>query len=56
MNTNPRYDKPFNAVFNIALYQLSEDTRNPLYILAFLNPDEVPESMLLSGHKTVLRS
>ncbi|KIM98634.1 hypothetical protein OIDMADRAFT_56981 [Oidiodendron maius Zn] len=47
---NLGYDKPLNAAFDVALTKLSDNARNLLYILAFLNPEAVPESMIFSDH------
>lgn len=40
------YEKTPTKVFDLAFSRLSEDAKTLLYILAFLNPDGVPESML----------
>ncbi|KAL8874005.1 MAG: hypothetical protein Q9174_000601 [Haloplaca sp. 1 TL-2023] len=40
------YDKTPSTVFDLAFSRLSEDAKVLLYLLAFLNPDGVPETML----------
>ena len=52
------YEKTLRTVFDIALSELPSDSaRSFLYILAFLNPDCIPEEMLLSykGNDPLLR-
>lgn len=39
------YERTSGAVFDLAFSKLTEDAKNLLYILAFLNPDGMPESM-----------
>ncbi len=48
---NLGYDKPLNAAFDVALTKLSNNARSLLYILAFLNPEAVPASMVFSNHR-----
>lgn len=43
------YDKTLGTVFDIALAELPENARKLINILAFLNPDCVPESLLLAA-------
>ena len=53
------YEKTLRTVFNIAIEELPSDSaRSLLHILAFLNPDYVPEEMFLSykGNDLLLRS
>lgn len=45
------YDKTLGTVFDIALSSLKPNSRALLNILAYLNPDRVPEEMLLERHK-----
>lgn len=40
------YEKTPSTVFDLAFSKLCEDAKTLLYLLAFLNPDGVPESML----------
>ena len=40
------YNRTLATVFDVALNELDSDARNVLEILAFLNPDEIPEEML----------
>jgi hypothetical protein len=40
------YERTLSTVFQIALDDLNQDSQKLLEILAFLNPDEVPEEML----------
>ncbi|KAL8904626.1 MAG: hypothetical protein Q9207_003147 [Kuettlingeria erythrocarpa] len=40
------YEKTPSTVFDLAFSKLSDDAKTLLYLLAFLNPDGVPESML----------
>ncbi|KAG4415580.1 hypothetical protein IFR04_011300 [Cadophora malorum] len=47
---NLGYDKPLNAAFDVAMTKLSDAARQLLYILAFLNPEGVPELMVFSTH------
>lgn len=47
---NLRYDKPWNAAFDVTLTRLSDSALNLFYILAFLSPEAVPESMIFSVH------
>ena len=42
------YGKRLDMVWNIALEKLSEEARDQLYVFALLNPDSIPESMLLA--------
>ncbi|KAL9026672.1 MAG: hypothetical protein Q9196_004695 [Gyalolechia fulgens] len=43
---NWTYGKTPSTVFDLAFSKLSEDAKTLLYLLAYLNPDGVPESML----------
>jgi hypothetical protein len=45
------YDKTLGTVFDIALEELSGNARVLLDLLAFLNPDSIPEEMLLTNHR-----
>lgn len=47
---NLGYDKDWNAAFDLALKPLSRNALHLLYILSFLNPESVPESMIFSEH------
>ena len=40
------YDRTLATVFDVAINELDPDARTVLKILAFLNPDEIPEEML----------
>ncbi|KAF2446062.1 hypothetical protein P171DRAFT_519658 [Karstenula rhodostoma CBS 690.94] len=40
-----QYDKTLATVFEIALKELSEDARELINLLAFLNPDHIPETL-----------
>lgn len=40
------YDLTLATVFDVALRELDDDARGVLEILAFLNPDEIPEEIL----------
>jgi hypothetical protein len=46
---NWMYERAVNAVFDVALAELSEPARRLVYTMAFLNPDGVPERLLFSG-------
>ena len=53
------YENTLRTVFDIALRELpSDNARSFLHILAFLNPDHIPEEMFLSykGNDLLLRS
>jgi hypothetical protein len=47
---NWMYERTQATVFDIAFARLSEDATKLLRILAFLNPEGVPECMLISDH------
>ena len=40
------YDRTLATVFDVAISELDDDARDVLELLAFLNPDEIPEEML----------
>ena len=44
------YNKTLATVFNLALNELNDEARHLLQILAFLNPDHVPEELLHQNH------
>lgn len=44
------YEKTLGTVFDIALKELPPGARNLIDILAFLNPDSIPESILIAPH------
>lgn len=48
-----QYDQTLNTVFNIALGDLEIDSRKLLDILAFLNPDKIPEGILRVSKTTM---
>ncbi|KAL8838629.1 MAG: hypothetical protein Q9170_002075 [Blastenia crenularia] len=43
-----QYEKTLSTVFELALREIPEDARSLLNILAFLNPDQIPESLFLN--------
>lgn len=45
------YERTLQTVCDVALSELSDDAENLLEILAFLNPDEIPEAMVVDGCK-----
>lgn len=45
------YEKTLGTVFEIALKELPPASRKLINILAFLNPDSIPEEILLSPHE-----
>lgn len=52
-NTRTRnYNKTLGTVFNVALGELPVNARRLINILAFLNPDCVPEALLLGAPET----
>lgn len=44
------YEKTLGTVFDIALKELPPGARNLIDILAFLNPDSIPEGILIAPH------
>ena len=42
------YERTLSTVFEIALKELPSNARNLIIILAFLNPDSIPEEILLA--------
>lgn len=44
------YEKTLGTVFDIALKELPTGTRSLIDILAFLNPDSIPEGILIAPH------
>ena len=44
------YEKTLGTVFDIALKELPPGARNLIDILAFLNPDYIPEGILIAPH------
>lgn len=44
------YEKTLGTVFDIALKELPNGARNLIDILAFLNPDSIPEGILIAPH------
>ena len=46
VSTVRAYERSLATVFDIALNELDNDARNLLDVLAFLNPDGVPEDIL----------
>lgn len=49
-NPANQYNKPLDSVFDLALSELSANARKLLDILAFLNPDSIPEDIFLRQH------
>lgn len=51
--TNPvdDYDHTLGAVFDVAVSELGEASLALIRLLAFLNPDAIPEQMLISDHR-----
>ncbi|KAI0855114.1 hypothetical protein F4860DRAFT_521970 [Xylaria cubensis] len=45
------YDCALGAVFDLAISELGEQALKLIYILAYLNPDAIPEEMLVTSHK-----
>lgn len=45
-----QYERTLGTVFDLALKELNPQTRNLIDILAFLNPDSIPESILIGPH------
>jgi hypothetical protein len=43
------YDRSLGSVFELALARLPENSRKLIHLLGFLNPDSIPEAMLLDG-------
>ncbi|KAH7000615.1 hypothetical protein EDB80DRAFT_114451 [Ilyonectria destructans] len=46
-STTPQYDRTLDTVWDFALSALGEEARSLLDVLAMLNPDSIPEEMLL---------
>lgn len=44
------YDETLAMVWNVTLRDLNRDAQDLIYILAYLNPEAVPESMIWSYH------
>lgn len=51
---NQGYAKTVAAVFEISLARLNENARSALQILAFFDPDQIPESLLTDSTNTIL--
>lgn len=49
------YDKTLATAFDLALSQISDDSRHLLHILAFLSPHGIPEALLKQKHRDYLR-
>ena len=47
MWTNPLYEKTLETVWNIALQELSASATELLYVISMLNPEAIPEDMLV---------
>lgn len=47
---NWRYERAIPAVFEDVIKKLPDDAASLLYMLAYLNPEETDETMLLSDH------
>ncbi|KAI0965360.1 hypothetical protein F4678DRAFT_485319 [Xylaria arbuscula] len=45
------YDYTLGAVFDLAISELGEQPLKLIYLLAYLNPDGIPEEMLVTSHK-----
>lgn len=43
------YERSLGSVFELALAKLSDNSRKLIDLLGFLNPDNIPEAMLLGG-------
>lgn len=44
------YEKTLATVFDLALSELSDDSKHLIHLMAFLNPDNIPEDMLTQDH------
>lgn len=47
-STTQQYDRTLDAVWDLAFSALGKDARSLMNVLAMLNPDSIPEDMLLS--------
>lgn len=45
------YEKPLKALFDMALQNLTPESRNLLDCLSFMNSDEIQESMVFANHE-----
>ena len=46
-----RYERKVSATHDRILDELSEDAKNLLFMLAFMNPDDIGEDILQFGHQ-----
>lgn len=47
--TTPLYEQTLERVWSIALQELSASARGLLYVMSMLNPDAIPDDLLLQG-------